>query len=119
MYEADKTPATDLDRIEITIKDCNDAIDAKTSLDRLRKNKDFKKVFLKMYLEDEPARLTSLLAHPGTQTEAMQTDIVYQLRAISEFGQYMTKIFQMGHSAKESLDEHEGTRDELMTEGLS
>ncbi|MDA3807072.1 MAG: hypothetical protein PF440_04080 [Thiomicrorhabdus sp.] len=119
MYEFKAAPKNDLDRIEVTIEDAKNMVSAQESLERLRKNKDFKKVFLKMYLEDEAARLTSCLSAPNFASEEAQADLLNQLRSISMVGQYMQILNQTGIIAKESLSDYEQTREELLEEGLA
>jgi len=117
MYEYEDAPQSDAEQIEISIGVAKNAIEAKAALDRLRKNSDFKKVFLTMYLETESARLTTLLAHPAYQKEEQQADVINQLRSISMLGQYMTRLHQFGAEAENAMVGHEAELDRARTEG--
>ncbi len=107
MYEYEDTPEDQAAQIELHIDEARQGIADMEALNRLRQNKDFKRIFLKLFLEDEPARLTTLLAHPSYQGDDTQADIINQLKSVSLFGQYMTKLNQFGISAQTALEDHE------------
>ena len=84
-------------------------IEVNEALNRLYSNPDFKLVFLKTYLEEEPSRVVSLLSEPshnfGQSKEDNRTNAYEILIGISRFGQFLRSVnFTAGHAQK-ALDD--------------
>lgn len=88
------------------------------SLDRLRSNRDFKKVIEIGFLKDEAVRLVHAKGNPDLQTPAAQASILRDIDAIATMGQYFITIDQRGRIATKELDDAYETREELQKEGI-
>ncbi len=106
----------DIARIEIDIKEAKHAIDILQALRRLSKNKDFKTIISKGYLEDEATRCVLLKADDQFQTEERQQKMNNSINAIGHFHQYLLKIEKLGLMAQQAIEEQRNTRDEIMKE---
>jgi len=91
--------------IELSIKDAEEMVALGTALERLQKNRDFKKLFLEGYIEKEAIRLVSLKGSPHTQKPEVQESIVKEMDGIGAFLGYMSKIFWEADRAKDSIQE--------------
>lgn len=88
---------------------CIKRIELYNCLERLKSNPDFKKLFLEEYLEEEPVRLTHLLAETSfvmsEKRDIYITDIKEQLIGISRFFAYLRNIPTIAEQAKNTLNE--------------
>jgi hypothetical protein len=107
----------ELHELESNIKDLNEMVQLGNAMDRLRKNRDFKKVIEVEYLKEEAVRLVHLKADPNMQDERGQARVLRDLDAIGSFTQYIDLVTAKAEAAKEALDECEDLRAEL--EGAS
>lgn len=107
---------TELHQIEVTIEQAKDTLEAMRALERLRKNKDFIKLIEEGYLKDEACRLVLARAEPALQTTENQSQLNKMIDGVGYFRQYLNKIYQMGHHAEASIEDHENTRAELLRE---
>jgi len=110
--------ATDIELIEIGIKEAKEFIDRKTAMDRLMTNRDFKRVFLKEYFEAEPVRLVMLKANPSMQDAECQAEILKQMDAIGTLKGFMNAIRAQGDMAVRALAEHEDALEEALREDV-
>ena len=106
-------------QIEVSIKQAEDAVKAKTKMLRLIKNKDFKELVSEGYLKDEAVRLVLLKADPQLQSEADQAQIIKEIDAIGAFREYIRTVIGMGKTAEHSLEADRQTREELLAEDLA
>ena len=68
-----------VETIRIEIEQKKEMIAIGEAIGRIVRTRDWKKVIESEYLEKEPQRLVSLLAHPGMQDEASQKEIHNQM----------------------------------------
>ena len=108
----------DLHEIQLTIEQCERAIEDLQALERLRKNPDFQRLIEKGYLEDEAARLVLTRAEPTMQSSEHQKVLNRMMHGVGYFRQYLHKIYQFGNQAEMSLEAHRQTRNEIMEEGM-
>lgn len=108
----------EIQAIESNMKRNQLLVDQGNALERLRSNKDFKKVILDSYFEQEAIRLVQLKADPSMQKEENQAAIIKQMDAIGALAQYFNTVFQFAQMAKKNLASDEEMRDELLAEGL-
>lgn len=66
------------------------------SLDRLKKNDDFKKVILEGYFKDKAINGVSLLATDYVKQNSLRSDVMEQLIAISALEDYFATIDNLG-----------------------
>ena len=108
-----------IEAIERNIKQARIAVEESNALERLRNNKDFKKVILEGYFKEEAIRLVHLKADPSMQSLDSQKSIVSQLDAIGSFSAYLTHTLQRGAMASKQIESDEATRDEILAEELT
>lgn len=109
----------ELDVIERNISEAKKLVDLADSLERLRENRDFKKVVLEGYFEKEAIRLVLLKADPNFQTPERQDSIWSQIDAIGNLHQYFQTIYQQAAIARKSIEADEAIREEILAEDLS
>jgi len=105
------SPETEIEAIEITIKQAKEFVAMRDDLAKLSRNPAFKRVFLEGYLKDAPVRLTGMLGHPAHKDH--QDDIISDLKGIAAFKEYCDMIFRKGDEAAEAIREHELALDEI------
>ena len=103
--------------IEANIREAKKIVEVGESLERLRSNRDFKKVISEGYFEKEAIRLVHLKADPGMQSPEMQKSIVAQMDAIGSLSMYFNTVFAQASIAKKAIISDEQTRDEILGEG--
>lgn len=108
-----------LQQLERSIRANKAFVENGNALDRLRSNKDFKKIVSEGYFEKEAIRLVHLKADPSMQSEASQKSIVAQIDAIGAFKQYMTSIEQFARLGAKAVSDDEATREEILAEEVS
>lgn len=94
-------------QIEVTMKQARDAIALADSLERLHKNRDFKKVFTEFYFKEEPARLVGLKADPNMQTEERQSSVIKEIDAIGGLQAQFRSIYQRAAWAEQAIKQGE------------
>lgn len=116
-HEVVKMSNSDLiQEVEVSIEDCKRIVEIRNSLNRLIKNKDFRKVIEDGYLRDEAVRLVTAKASPALQSEDMQRKILRDIDAIGSFNQYLSTIMQTGYQAEKALEDAQETLQELLKE---
>ena len=108
---------TELQQLEQSIQQSQKIVDAGICLERLMNNRDFKKVFLEGYFEQEAVRLVHLKADDNMQSEASQNSIDKQMLAIGLVGGYLRTLRHRANMAASALAFNEQTRNELLEEG--
>lgn len=106
-----------IQEIELNIVQAKKMVDLGGALERLRGNKDFKKVIQEGYFEKEAVRLVHLKADPSMQTPERQQSIVSQMDAIGTLNQYFGSVFHQARLAAKAIDADEETLAELNAEG--
>ena len=108
----------ELQQIESNLKRNAVLTELGNALARLKGNRDFKKVILEGFFEDEAIRLVHLKADPNFQGCDSQKAILTQMDAIGALRQYFETLAQLAGMAHKSIEADEQTRDELLAEGL-
>lgn len=86
------------------------------ALERLRSNRDFKKLILAGYFEEEAVRLVHLKSDMNMQTPDAQRAILGQIDAIGMLRSYLDAVMFSANRAKANLEENAETRAELEEE---
>ena len=107
-----------IQQIESNIQRAKKVVEFGDAIGRLRNNRDFKKVILEGYFEDEAVRLVHLKADANMQSAESQRSIVNQMDAIGALSQYLQTQLRLVDMAVNSIAADEQTRDELLEEGL-
>jgi hypothetical protein len=102
--------------IEANIREAKKFVEQGEALERLRTNRDFKKVISEGYFEREAIRLVHLKADPNMQSPEMQKSIVAQMDAIGSLDQYFKAVFQQANMARKAISSGEEMIDELRDE---
>lgn len=108
-----------LRQVEKDIQQQKRVIDLGDALERLKSNRDFKKVITEGYFEQEAIRLVHLKSNPSTQSDESQKSIDQQIISIGSLGQYFTTVDQLANMARKNLDMYEQTREDLIQEGVN
>lgn len=109
--------STELQQLERSIKDSQKLVDLGESLERLRGNRDFKKIFIEGYFEKEAIRLVHLRADQNMQSADSRKAIDAQIDAIGTVHQYLRTIDVQAQMAGRDLEADEETRATLVAEG--
>lgn len=108
--------SNDVQELELSIKDAKKMVDLGNALERLLKNRDFKKVVQEEYLEQEAIRLVHLKGDGNMQSEQAQRAIDRDISAISAFRQFLDMVFAKADHAREAIAECEEALDEIRAE---
>lgn len=104
--------------IEKEIQHSKELVELGKGLERLRSNRDFKKIIVEGYLEQECIRLVLLKADQNMQSTEKQASIVKQMDAIGALHQYFQTVLVKASIAEKSLVADEQERELLIVEGL-
>ena len=105
--------------IEKEIAASKELVEYGNAVERLRSNRDFKKVIVEGYFEKESIRLVHLLANPAMQTPTSQSAILVAMQAIGNLSQYLIDAVRTGEIALKQIGDNESVRDELLAEELA
>ena len=105
--------------IEENIKQAKKIVDIGDALERLRGNRDFKKVVLEGYFEQEAIRLVHLKSDQNVQSPDMQKSILAQIDAIGSLSQYFGTVLHKASIARKAIASDEEARDEILSEELN
>lgn len=110
---------TQLQQLEITMEQAQESIALADALDRLHKNKDFKKVFLDGYMKEEASRAVLLRADPALTTDRQRQEVDDIITGIGNFRLYLSKIYKVAMMAERSIEDSKRTRQELLVDQLN
>jgi hypothetical protein len=105
--------------IEDNIKQARKIVEVGDALERLKNNRDFKKVMLEGYFEQEAIRLVHLKSDQNVQSAEMQKSIIAQIDAIGAVSQYLSTVLHKASIARKAIASDEEARDELLEEELN
>jgi hypothetical protein len=106
----------ELHQLENNIKQAQKIVDLGSALERLKNNRDFKKVIQEGYFEQEAIRLVHLLSDSNMQAPEIQTSIHKQMIAVGGFRDYLDTLETRVGMARRSVEADEATRDEILAE---
>ena len=104
--------------IDKEIQRSKEQVELATALDRLRSNRDFKKIIVEGYLDQECVRLVLLKADMHMQAADKQASIVKQMDGIGALHQYFQTVDIRATMAEKSIASDEQERQLLLEEGL-
>ena len=110
------TSTNGIQELENNIKYNTAVLELGYSLERLRNNKDFQKVILKGYFEQEAIRLVMLKADAHMQTTVLQESIVKQMDAIGSLNGYFQTVRHLATMAGHSIENDGATIEEMLAE---
>ena len=109
--------AAELQQLESNIKLAQKIVDMGDALDRLRNNRDFKKVIGEGYFEQEAIRLVHLMSDSNMQPPEIQQSIHKQMIAVGMFREFLETLTTRANMARRAVEADEATRDEILAEG--
>lgn len=98
---------TEVEQIELAIEDAQKKVEIMNKMEKLKKNRLFKELFLEGYCKDYCHRMVANKVSLGMQEEKMQKYIDGQLLSIGHLQLYMGFIIQEGRVAEKALADHE------------
>lgn len=108
-----------INAIERNMKKAREVLEFSAALERLRGNRDFKKVVLEGYFEQEAIRLVHLKSDQNMQSPTIQQSIVNQIDAIGQLSQFFSTAVQKASMASRQIESDQDTIEELAAEGLT
>ena len=108
-----------INAIERNMEKAKAVLDFSAPLERLRGNRDFKKVVLEGYFEQEAIRLVHLKADPNMQSPAIKQSIESQIDAIGQLSQFFSTALQKASMASRQIEADQETIEELAAEELN
>ena len=109
---------TAIQQIESNIRQAKKVVEFGDAIERLKSNRDFKKVIMEGYFQQEAIRLVHLKADSNMQGTEAQKAIVAQMDAIGTLSQYLQTQCTLASMAGRSIEADEQTREELLNEDL-
>lgn len=103
-----------VNEIEVTLKEMNDAIALAEDLEKLHNNRAFKKIILEGFFKEHVTNLAPGLAHPLPEMQREQ--LVRQLEAVGGLQAYFSGIYRKAEEAAASIEEYEAAQAEIMSE---
>lgn len=104
--------------IEVNIREAKKMVELGNALQRLEKNRDFKKLITEGYLREEAVRLVHLKGDPNMQTDEMQTAIEKAMDGITGLTQYCNKLRHQSYLAEKAIEDNEQALEEMRSEEL-
>lgn len=105
--------------IEENIKQARKIVEVGDALERLKNNRDFKRVMIEGYFEQEAIRLVHLKSDQNVQTPDLQKSILTQIDAIGAVSQYFNTVLHKAAIARKAIASDEEAREEILAEGLN
>jgi hypothetical protein len=108
----------EIEAIEKSIKQAKANVELGSAIERLKSNRDFRKMVLEGYFEQEAVRLVHLKADPSMQSPTHQAAILRDIDAIGAFKTYLdTVLFKSDMAAASLADSEAALADALAEEG--
>lgn len=107
-----------LAEIERNIQDAKKMVELGDALERLRSNRDFKKVILDGFFEKEAIRLVHLKSDPSMQTPEKQAAILREMDGIGALSSYLSTVQYYAAQGRKAIVDGEAMREEIAAEGL-
>ena len=106
----------ELNQLEANIAEAKHFIDIKKSVERLFRNRDFKKVILEYYFKEEAARL--VMAKSSNLNEEQKKLIDCMIYGIGALSNFFDSVHQRGIQAEQAHQEDEDAKPEILQEDL-
>lgn len=89
--------------IELSMDAAKEKISLAESLDKLRKNRDFKKIIEEGYFKNEAVRLVHMKGYPSEQRDDLQQAIIRDIDAIGSLRSYLDTIYREAEWAESAI----------------
>jgi len=110
------TPEEQIEQIDISIEQAQDAVSMQKALDELSRNRNFKKVIQEGFFKTEAQRAVLLKSDPSMQSDDDQKSIDNIILAIGQLRQYFIKVNHLGRMATQAITDNEEEKDMLLNE---
>lgn len=110
MVEHTMNNPSELQMFDEQVKTNKKLVDAASALERLQSNRDFRKLIMEGYLQNEAVRLVHLKADPEYQTSVKQDAIIRDIDAIGSLNGFLNITLQQGRIAVKQLADADETR---------
>jgi hypothetical protein len=107
---------TEYEDIELDIKEAKKLTENGKALERLRNNRDFKRVVIDGYLTDEAVRLVHLKSDANMQDANSQSSITKQIEGIGSLVNYFNVVHHTSMLAEKAIESSEEVLEALRTE---
>lgn len=101
----------DVQEIQLQIDTAKKIVKNSDALNRLYKNRDFLHLFEQVLFQDEPVRLTHLLADPAHQTDVARAKILKEMDTIAGLVSWLRAVNQIGEDVRVKLAGYEAEQD--------
>lgn len=108
-----------VEQVEVNIEHAKEKVELGKALERLAKNRDFKKIIMDGYLKDEVVRTMTLKAHPMWDHPVKQERLNRALDGASFLQAYLGQIEQEAEVYARAIAEDEATLAELREQELA
>ncbi|AYA64327.1 hypothetical protein [Alteromonas sp. RKMC-009] len=102
--------------IEISKKDAEKLVDDARAVNRLLKNRDFKRVITEGFFEKEAVRLVLLKSDPNFQSPEDQASLLTAMDGIGVLRHYLQTRLVLGDQASASIEDLDAELEELREE---
>ena len=111
--------AQEMERVEVHISLVKEAIAIADNLDVLNKVPEFNDLIIKGFMEDEPARIASIITDPNLLGDEDQRELLGAIKAVGYLGNYLRNIEKRGAQMRQALAKAEEYQTDLRnpTEG--
>lgn len=109
-------PNSNTAEIQISIDEANEAIAFANSLEKLHKNRDFKKVIVDGYFKKEAIRLVNLKADPNMQSPEKQAAVVQAIDSIGALRNFFGTAYHQADWARNAIEAAEEELEAIRTE---
>lgn len=103
--------------LELNIKEAEELVSLGRALERLEKNRDFKKVVQEQYLHKEAVRLVHAKSDGNMQAPHLQANVLRDIDGIGSFTQFLNFLRYQAEQAKDAITECETALDGVRAEG--
>lgn len=105
-----------IQEVEIQLSESKAMIEDGKAIDRLLKNRDFKRIVMSGYFESEVKRLGLLISDPNWQSPEQQQELISSLKGVGNLRHYLNTKKEFARMAANSLSDYEEALDELREE---
>ena len=102
---------SDMNQIEISIEQAQKLVDRKNQIEKLTSNREFRKVIIDGYFNEEAARLAGIAGDPLHARD--RDDILLCIQGISKLRLYLSNAIRMGQMAESELHDHNELLEEM------
>jgi len=105
--------STELEKVELSMKQAKAKIQMRDALNRLTKNTDFTEVIVEGYFKTYASNLVLMKAEPSQEDPADQRRLDNAIIAVGELQQFFRSVLVQGDMADKALVDNEEALEEL------